>query len=342
MKTPKILTFGEVMLRLSPPGYNRFLQNDQFQATFGGAEANVAVSLASFGLASTYVTRLPENPIADGCIASLRSFGVDTSAIVRGGERIGIYYLEKGASQRPSVCVYDRAHSAIQTASPSDFDWDTLFEGVDWFHFTGITPALCDTLADICETALRTAKQKGVTVSCDTNFRSKLWTLDKAKTVMARLWPYVDVCFTNPGDAKDLFGVLSDKPDFVIGKPDKEGCLSIAEKLVKQFGFSRVALTMRHNASASDNEWAGMLYDGNNAWFSRQYKLHIVDRVGGGDSFSAGLIYSLLTGKDGQSAIDFAVAAAALKHSIENDFNRVTVDEVERLAGGDGSGRVQR
>ncbi|MBE6778992.1 MAG: sugar kinase [Ruminococcaceae bacterium] len=339
---PKVVTFGEIMLRLAPNGYYRFFQNDQMQATFGGGEANVAVSLANFGFDSAYVTKLPAHAIGQAAVDSLRYFGVDTSKIVRGGERVGIYYLEKGASQRGSVCIYDRAYSAIQMASAEDFDWDTIFEGADWFHFTGITPALGANLVEICKQACIAAKAKGVKISCDLNYRGKLWTRDQARAAMTELCQYVDVCISNEEDAKDVFGIEAEGTDITGGKLNHEGYKSVAKQLADKFGFEKVAITLRSSISANDNDWAGMLYDGENYCFSKSYHLHIVDRVGGGDSFGAGLIYSLLTGKTTQAAIEFAVAASALKHSIEGDFNRVGVKEVEKLAGGDGSGRVQR
>ena len=268
--------------------------------------------------------------------------GVPHCSIVRGGERIGIYYLEKGASQRGSVCIYDRAHSAIQEAQPSDFDWNAIFDGADWFHFTGITPALGPNLVEICKEACVAAKKHGVKISCDLNYRGKLWTREQARAAMTELCQYVDVCISNEEDAKDVFGIEAENTDIYGGKLNKEGYKSVAKQLADRFGFEKVAITLRTSLSASDNDWAGMLYDGENYCFSKEYHLHIVDRVGGGDSFGGGLIYALLNGKDSQSAIEFAVAASALKHSIEGDFNRVTVSEVEKLAGGDGSGRVQR
>ena len=338
----KVITFGEIMLRLAPNGYYRFFQNDQMQATFGGGEANVAVSLANFGLDSAYITKLPAHAIGQAAIDSLRYFGVDTTKVVRGGDRVGIYYLEKGASQRGSVCIYDRAHSAIAEAKPADFDWDAIFEGADWFHFTGITPALGGELVDICLDACKAAKAHGVKISCDLNYRGKLWTRAEAREAMTRLCEYVDVCISNEEDAKDVFGIEAENTDIYGGKLNHEGYKSVAKQLADRFGFEKVAITLRSSLSASDNDWAGMLYDGENYCFSKSYHLHIVDRVGGGDSFGAGLIYSLLTGKSTQAAIEFAVAASALKHSVEGDFNRVSVSEVEKLAGGDGSGRVQR
>ena len=338
----RIVTFGEIMLRLAPNGYYRFFQDDQLQATFGGGEANVAVSLANYGMDAAFVTKLPAHPIGQGAVNALRGLGVDTRSIVRGGDRIGIYYLEKGASQRGSVCIYDRAHSAIQEAQPSDFDWDAIFDGADWFHFTGITPALGPNLVEICKEACVAAKKHGVKISCDLNYRGKLWTREQARAAMTELCRYVDVCISNEEDAKDVFGIEAENTDIYGGKLNKEGYKSVAKQLADRFGFEKVAITLRTSLSASDNDWAGMLYDGESYCFSKEYHLHIVDRVGGGDSFGGGLIYALLNGKDSQSAIEFAVAASALKHSIEGDFNRVTVSEVEKLAGGDGSGRVQR
>lgn len=338
----RVVTFGELMLRLAPNGYYRFFQNDQMQATFGGGEANVAVSLANYGLDSVYVTKLPKHAIGQGAVDSLRYFGVDVSKIVRGGDRVGIYFLEKGASQRGSVCIYDRANSAIALASKSDFNWDEIFDGADWFHFTGITPALGKNVAEICLEACKAAKAKGVKVSCDLNYRGKLWTRDEARACMSELCKYVDVCISNEEDAKDVFGIEAENTDIYGGKLNHEGYKSVAKQLADKFGFEKVAITLRTSISANDNDWAGMLYDGENYCFSRSYHLHIVDRVGGGDSFGGGLIYALLNGKSTQDAINFAVAASALKHTIEGDYNRVSVSDVEKLASGDGSGRIKR
>ena len=338
----KVVTFGELMLRLAPNGYYRFFQNDQMQATFGGGEANVAVSLANYGLEASFVTKLPAHAIGQAAVDSLRHFGVDTSKVVRGGDRVGIYYLEKGASQRGSVCIYDRAHSAIQEADPSEFDWDAIFEGADWFHFTGITPALGPNMVECCKQACIAAKKHGVKISCDLNYRGKLWTREQARAAMTELCQYVDVCISNEEDAKDVFGIEAENTDIYGGKLNHEGYKSVAKQLADKFGFEKVAITLRTSISASDNDWAGMLYDGKDYCFSKSYHLHIVDRVGGGDSFGGGLIYALLSGKSTQDAVEFAVAASALKHSVEGDYNRVTVSEVEKLAGGDGSGRIQR
>ena len=338
----KVVTFGELMLRLAPNGYYRFFQDDQLQATFGGGEANVAVSLANYGIDTAFVTKLPTHEIGQAAVNSLRKYGVDTSRIVRGGDRVGFYFLEKGASQRGSVCIYDRAHSAIQQAQPSDFDWDTIFSDADWFHFTGITPALGGHLVEICREACQKAKEHGVKISCDLNYRGKLWSREEARKAMTDLCQYVDDCISNEEDAKDVFGIEAENTDIYGGKLNKEGYQSVAKQLADQFGFEKVAITLRTSISANDNDWAAMLYDGENYCFSKEYHLHIVDRVGGGDSFGGGLIYALLTGKDTQAAVEFAVAASALKHSIEGDYNLVRISEVEKLAGGDGSGRVQR
>ncbi len=338
----KVITFGELMLRLAPENYLRFVQSEKYEATFGGAEANVAVSLANYGMQASFVTKLPTHEIGQAAVNSLRKFGVDTGKIVRGSERMGIYYCEKGASQRPSKVIYDRAGSSIATASRSDFDWDEIFKGADWFHFTGITPALSDELAYVCKQACIAAKAKNITVSCDLNFRKKLWTKEKAGEVMGELCQYVDYCIANEEDAKDVFGIEADNTDIYGGKLDKNGYISVAKKLTERFAFKGVAITLRESKSANDNDWSGMLYTGDEAYFSKKYSIHIVDRVGGGDSFGAGLIYSLLNGYTPQETIEFAVAASCLKHSIEGDYNLVSLAEVKHLAGGDGSGRVQR
>ena len=338
----KVVTFGELMVRLQPFNYERFVQANSLEFSFGGGEANVAVSLANYGLDAAFVTKLPAHAIGQAAVNSLRRYGVDTSMITRGGDRVGIYYNEKGASQRGSVCIYDRANSAIQLAQPSDFDWDKIFEGVDWFHFTGITPALGENVVEICREACKAAKAHGVKISCDLNYRGKLWTREQARAAMTDLCQYVDVCISNEEDAKDVFGIEAENTDIYGGKLNHEGYKSVAKQLADKFGFEKVAITLRTSISASDNDWAGMLYDGKDYCFSKSYHLHIVDRVGGGDSFGGGLIYALLSGKSTQDAVEFAVAASALKHSVEGDYNRVTVSEVEKLAGGDGSGRVQR
>ena len=338
----RVVTFGELMLRLAPENYLRFVQSDRLEATFGGAEANVAVSLANFGVDACFVTKLPEHEIGQSAVNSLRKFGVDTSKIVRGGDRVGIYYCEKGASQRPSKVIYDRKYSSIATANEDDFDWDDVFSGADWFHFTGITPALSDDMAKITLEAVKAAKDNGLTVSCDLNFRKKLWTSEKACAVMSDVLKHVDVCIANEEDAKDVFGIEAENTDINSGKLDEEGYVSVAKQLTDRFGFKAVAITLRESLSASDNNWSGMLYVANRPFFAKKYRMHIVDRVGGGDSFGAGLIYALLSDFGAQDAIEFAVAASCLKHSIEGDYNMVTKDEVLALARGNASGRVQR
>lgn len=330
------------MLRLAPEGYYRFIQAEYYGATFGGGEANVAVSLANFGVDVSFVTRLPAHEIGQAAVNSLRRYGVDTSLISRGGDRVGIYFLEKGASQRPSKVIYDRAGSSIATAERQSFDWDIIFDGVQWFHFTGITPALHDETAAICLEACKKAKEKNITVSCDLNYRKKLWSGEKAGQVMGELCQYVDVCIANEEDAGDVFGIKAADTDVTGGQVNHEGYREVARQLAARFGFSKVAITLRSSLSANDNRWAAMLYDGSDCYFSKEYLMHIVDRVGGGDSFGAGLIYACLQGFGMQETIEFAVAASCLKHTVEGDYNQVSVAEVRKLADGDGSGRVQR
>ena len=340
----RIVTFGEIMMRLNPEGYRRFVQADRFEASYAGGEANVAVSLANYGIDASFVTKLPANPLGESARNAVRRFGVDTSSIVWGGPRLGIYFVEKGASQRASKVVYDRAASSIALATRKDFDWAKILKGAKWFHFTGITPALGGELPAICLDALKYCKAHKIAVSCDLNYRGKLWSKAEAGKCMAKLVPYVDVLIANEADAADVFGIVGKGSDVESGKLDKQGYVSVAEQLVKRFGCKKVAITLRTSISAFDNLWAGMLYDAKTkkACFSREYPVHIVDRVGGGDSFGGGLIYALTAGKSTQGAIDFAVAASCLKHSIEQDFNLVTIPEVETLAAGNGTGRVQR
>lgn len=340
----KVITFGELMLRLAPEGYLRFIQSDRLLSTFGGAEANVAISLANYGADVEYVTKLPAHEIGQAAVNSLRRYGVGVSHIVRGGNRIGIYYCEKGASQRGGKVIYDRAGSSIATASPADFNWDEIFSGADWFHFTGITPALSPVLADICEEACKKAKEKGITVSADLNYRKKLWTSAEAEKTMSRLAKYIDVCIANEGDAKDVFGIAADNTDVESGKISSDGYISVARQLSARFPFKKVAITLRESISASDNMWSAMLFDvaEDRAYFSKKYAVHIVDRVGAGDSFGGGLIYALRDGKSNGEALEFAVAASCLKHSIEGDYNAVSLGEVNALVKGGGSGRVQR
>ena len=340
----KAVTFGEIMMRLNPEGYLRLVQSEKFEVTYAGGEANVAVSLANYGLDAAFVSKVPSHEVGQCAINALRRYGVDTSSIVRGGDRLGIYFCEKGASQRASKVIYDRAASSIAQAKPEDFDWDAIFQGVDWFHWTCITPALGGDLPAICLEACKVARAKGITVSCDLNFRKKLWTSEQAGKVMGELMPYVDVCIANEEDAKDVFGIEAEGTDIISGKLNHEGYVSVARQLANRFGCKKVAITLRGSISATDNDWAGMLYskETDQACFSTTYRVHIVDRVGGGDSFGGGLIYSLMSGYDDQKAIDFAVAASCLKHAIEHDFNHVSVAEVAALAAGNASGRVQR
>ena len=338
----KVVCFGEIMMRLNPKGYLRFGQAREFESSFAGGEANVAVSLANYGLNVAYVTKVPTHEIGQGAVNELRRYGVDVSGILRGGERLGTYYVEKGASQRASKVIYDRAYSSISQIKPNEFDWEKLLSGADWFHTTGITPALSDAAARETIEAVKTAKKLGVTVSCDLNYRKNLWSKERAKEVMTEAAQYVDVCIANEEDAADVFGIKAEGSDVTKGELNRDGYISVAKLLASKFNFQKVAITLRGSISASDNKWSGMLFDGNNAYFAPEYTVHIVDRVGGGDSFGAGLIYSLLNGYDSQKAVNFAVAASCLKHAIEYDFNLVTVAEVETLAGGDSSGRVQR
>ena len=320
----KVITFGEIMMRLNPPGYLRFLQTDTFEATYAGGEANVAVSLANYKNDVAFVSKVPEHEIGQNAVNALRHYGVDTSMMLRGGPRLGVYYCEKGASQRGSKVIYDRAGSSIALAARDEFDWDKIFDGADWFHFTGITPALGGQMPEVCLDACKAAKAKGITVSCDLNYRGKLWSREKAGEVMARLMPYVDVCIANEEDAKDVFGIA-------------------AENLTARFNFKAVAITLRGSISASENNWSGMLYVDGKAFFARNYLIHLVDRVGGGDSFGGGLIHAMRKwADDPQQQIEYAVAASCLKQATEFDFNLASEKEVLALAGGNASGRVQR
>lgn len=345
---PKIITFGEIMLRLSTPGYLRFGQAKQFDATYGGGEANVAVSLANYGMDAKFVTRLPENDIAKACLKDLRSYGVDTSSIVYGGDRLGIYFLETGAVARPSKVVYDRANSSIATIKPGDIDWKKVLEGADWFHWTGITPALSLGAADVCLEAIKAANAMGITVSCDLNYRKNLWKYGKkASEVMPALVEGCDVILGNEEDADKVFGIKPEGFDVTStgGQIDQRRFQSVGEQLMKRFPRAKkVIITLRGSINANHNTWGGVLWDGKTLYQSPRYDItHIVDRVGGGDSFMGGLIYGLLTYTgDDQKALNFAVAASCLKHTIFGDYNQVTVAEVENLMKGDASGRVSR
>lgn len=340
----KVVTFGELLLRLAAPGYTKLFQKDNLESTFCGGEANVAVSLSIFGVDSAFVTKLPDNDVGIAAVHSLDYFNVDTSQIVYGKGRMGLYYLEKGASQRPSKVIYDRKYSTIALAKRKEFDWERIFDDADWFHWTGINPALSDELAVICEDACKAAKNKGLTVSCDLNYRSKLWSSDKAQRVMKPLLKYVDICICNEEDAEKAIGIKAAETDVESGVISKDDYTHTAEKICNTYGCKYVATTLRKSYSASRNGWSAMLYEANNkkAYFSTEYNIQIVDRVGGGDSFAAGLIYALTQKKKCQDVIEFAVAASCLKHTIEGDFNRTTVADVEGLLKSGGNGRVQR
>jgi 2-dehydro-3-deoxygluconokinase len=341
---PKVVTFGEIMLRLSPPGFERFLQSPVLSATFGGGEANVAVSLAQFGLDSYYVTRLPQHEIGEAAVRALRAEGVRTDFIMRGGDRVGIYFAEAGASQRASSVIYDRAHSAISELDPGAVDWATIFQGADWFHVTGITPALGETAAACTREAVEAAKESGARVSVDLNFRKKLWSEAQAQRVMRPLMRNVDLVFANEEDIQSVLGLEVPNTDVTSGRLNLEGYEKVAERVSMEFGPSLVAITLRESVSASDNGWSAALWSSETRTFSRsqRYDVRLVDRIGGGDSFAAGMIYGLVTGRHPEQALRFAVAASALKQTIPGDFNRVTVAEVDRLTKGDASGRVQR
>ncbi len=338
----KVVTFGEILLKLSPHNYQRILQANSFNVEYSGAEANVAVSLANFGIPVSLVSKVPNHEIGASAINAVRSYGVITGNIKQGEGRLGIYFSEKGASQRPSKVIYDRHDSVFSKSSHSDYDWDSIFEDAEWFHFSGITPALSDSVADICMEACKKAKEKGLTVSCDLNYRSKLWSREKAGSVMKGLAPYIDVCISNESDISDVFGIKAANTDEEYEFVDDIAYSAVAKELSEKCGFKAVAITLRQSFSASDNIWSAILYDGKTTYYGKKYSIHIVDRIGGGDSFSAGLIYGFINKKETQYILDFAVAASCLKHSIEGDFNMVSVEEVEALLKGHGSGRIQR
>lgn len=338
----KIITLGEIMLRLSPGECDRFVQTDTFEALWGGGEANVAVSCANYGHDAFFVSKLPAHEIGQAAVNALRRYGVHTEFIARGGNRVGIYYCEKGASMRPSKVIYDRAGSSIAEAAPSDFDFDAIMEGADWFHWSGITPAISDKAAELTRMACEAAKRHGVTVSCDLNFRKKLWTSAKAQSVMRPLMSYVDVCIGNEEDAELCLG-FKPEADVEGGVTAAEGYKGIFRAMQREFGFKYVASTLRESFSATHNGWKAMIFDGNEYYESKRYDINpIIDRVGGGDAFSGGLIHGLLTMPSQGEALEFAVAASALKQTIPGDFNLVSEDEVKSLAGGSANGRVQR
>lgn len=339
----KVLTFGEILLRLASPGYTKLFQKDSLDATFCGAEANVAVSLVNFGVQTEFLTVIPDNDVGRASLNSLRYFGVDVSKSFFKEGRMGLFYLEKGASQRPSKVIYDRAFSSIALAEPTDFDWNELFNGVTWFHWTGINPALSDNMILICEQACKKAKEKGITISCDLNFRKNLWNSEKAQAVMNNLVRYVDICFANEEDADKVLGIKAPNNNVESGQLNKAGYEYVAKEICERFDCKKVAVTLRESINASHNGWSGMIYDATGITnYSTHYDIDIVDRVGGGDSFTGAMIYSLIIGKNDKEAIEFAVAASCLKHSIEGDFNRVAVSDVENLIKNGGNGRVQR
>jgi len=338
----KIVGFGDFLVRLSPPGYLRFIQANSFDINYTGAEANVLVSLALMGEATEFVTRVPDNDLGRTAVRSLGKYGVGTGRVAYGGERMGVFYLEKGASQRPSKIVYDRKYTAIATAKIEDFDWDAILDGAAWFHITGITPALSETMPEVCIEACRRAHEAGLTISCDLNYRKNMWTPQQAKATMERILPWVDVLIANEEDADKVLDIRAADTDIVAGKLNREGYADVARQIIGKYGVKAVAVSLRRSISASDNEWGAMLFTDGEPHFSRTYPIHIVDRVGGGDSFAAGLIYGMLHGFDAQKTVEYAAAASCLKQTIEMDFNLASVEEITRLMEGDGSGRVQR
>lgn len=338
----KVVCFGELLVRFSAEGYLRFPQANMFSATYTGAEGNVALALSNFGLESSFVTKLPKNEIAQNAIRQLKAYDVDVSDIIFGGDRIGIYYIEKGASQRPSKIIYDRKHSSFADSSITDYDWDKIFSDAEWFHFTGITAGLSDSCAELCAIACKKAKEHGVTVSCDLNYRKALWTREKAREVMIPLMENIDVLFANEEDCFDSLGISVENSNIEQGTLNYDGYKGLASILTQRFNLKYVSITLRESLSASDNNWSGLLFDGRNAYISKKYKIHLVDRVGGGDSFASGMIYALIQGYEPQQAVEFAAAASCLKQTIEFDYNLSTVEEILNLANGNGSGRVQR
>lgn len=338
----KVVTLGEIMLRLSTPDFKRFVQADSFDVTYGGGEANVAAALCNYGLNGTFVTKVPNNPIGQCAINHLRRYGVDTQYIVKGGGRLGIYFLETGASMRASQVVYDRAHASISEVEAGEFDFDKIFEGASWFHTTGITPALSDKAAALTEAILQSAKEKGITTSIDLNYRKKLWTKEKAREVMTRLCRYVDVCIGNEEDADTTLGFKAKDTDITKGELNLDGFKDVFKQMKDKFGFTYIASSLRESHSASDNGWSALVYDGSEFYHTRKYDIRIIDRVGSGDSFASGFIYGLVTGMPMADAAEFGVAASALKHTIPGDMNHATLSEVNDLVKGDSSGRVQR
>ena len=340
----KVVTFGEILLRLAAPGYTKLFQKDSLDATFCGGEANVAVSLSVLGVDSVFVTKLPHSDVGYAAARSLDYFRVDTSNIIYGDGRMGLYYLEKGASQRPSKVIYDRAYSSISLAKTTEFNWEKIFEGSNWFHWTGINPALSEELSDICLIACQKAREKGVVISCDLNYRAKLWSPKKAQETMASFMQFVDVCICNEEDAEKVLGIKTELNDVESGKLNVQGYIHTAEMIHRHYGCKYVAITLRKSYSASRNGWSAILYDAatRESYISTEYDIQLVDRVGGGDSFSAGIIYALGAGMRSQDVIEFATAASCLKQTIEGDYNRATVQDIEALLKNGGNGRVQR
>ncbi len=336
------VTFGEIMLRLEPEGYNRFVQADKFGVVYGGGEANVAVSLANYGLSAKFVTKLPAHEIGQSAVNALRRYGVGTEKILRGGNRIGIYFIEKGASQRASKVIYDRAYSAIAMAGAEEFDWKSILTGAGWFHFSGITPAISGEMAKACLNALKTAREMGVTVSCDLNYRGKMWSMEQAKVVMGQLMQYTDVLIANEEHIKSILDIDVSGYEVEDSNLCQEGCAAMAQMLHEKYGFCAVAITQRRSLSASDNKFKAAFWQNGETAFSVQHTMHIVDRVGSGDAFTAGILYGIQTGLSPQKTVDFAAAACCLKHSVEGDFNLMSAQEVLALAEGEGSGSVQR
>ncbi len=338
----KVVTLGEIMLRLSTPGHERFVQSDSFDVTYGGGEANVAVALSNYGLNGVFVTKVPDNALGQAAINHIRRYGVDTQFIVRGGARLGIYFLETGASMRASQVIYDRAGASVAEMDISEFDFDKILDGASWFHTTGITPALSDKAAALTEAALKAAKAKGITTSIDLNYRKKLWSKEKAREIMTRLCQYVDVCIGNEEDADTTLGFKAKGTDVTKGELNLDGYKDVFQQMKEKFGFKYIASTLRESHSASDNGWSALVYDGSEFYHTKSYEVRIVDRVGSGDSFASGFIYGLVTGMPMADAAEFGVAASALKHTIPGDLNHATLNDVKELMKGDGSGRVQR
>ena len=338
----KVVTLGEIMMRLSTPGHERFVQSDSFDVTYGGGEANVAVALSNYGLNGVFVTKVPDNALGQAAINHIRRYGVDTQFIVRGGARLGIYFLETGASMRASQVIYDRAGASVAEMDISEFDFDKILEGASWFHTTGITPALSEKAAALTEAALKAAKAKGITTSIDLNYRKKLWSKEKAREVMTRLCQYVDVCIGNEEDADTTLGFKAKGTDVTKGELNLDGYKDVFQQMKEKFGFKYIASTLRESHSASDNGWSALVYDGSEFYHTKSYEVRIVDRVGSGDSFASGFIYGLVTGMPMADAAEFGVAASALKHTIPGDLNHATLNDVKELMKGDGSGRVQR